>query len=255
MLTRISKAVARRLLSREGYYFFRAYLDLDEPHVRDQPRVMAAYSTSGSRDLDLMYHPTDRECVIDGSLKIVSSDYVRRCHLDVISGYLPDRGRVLEVGCGNAINLIELRKMNPNLEFFGVDYVPQRLEQAQKYFGADLDGIHLQEGDVQHLDFNDKSFDVVFSIHCLEQCERILSKAVSEILRVAKKVVHIEPDFQNSNYAQRKFLKSRDYLRSLRRELLAHSDWKTTVSGLDTYFNPLNRSGLFVSSPPVSEAR
>lgn len=233
-------------------YFFKNYVNgLMKPKddlVRDRDYVTERYSVSGSRDVDFQFQPVERQCIVDGELKVVMSDYVRNCHLELISEKIRKSGAksVLEVGCGTTVNLVLLSEKHPDVRFHGIDYVPERIQEGRKYFGDRLDAIELAQGDVSKLAFEDEAIDLVYSIHCLEQCERIIKDALDNMLRVARKaVVMIEPDAINSTLAQKQFLKQHDYLRSIDKHLRNRDGWDFTHTRLETYFNPLNRSGLY----------
>src|SRR4051812_31327397 len=47
-------------------------------------------------------------------------------------GDAASRGAVLEMGCGNGVNCLELAKSFPNLAFDGVDYVPEMITGAEE---------------------------------------------------------------------------------------------------------------------------
>ena len=54
--------------------------------------------------------------------------------------------------------------------------------------------ITFMQGNAAELPFPDRSFDLVYTVHALEQMDEIAPKALSEIARVAKKrVIFIEP--------------------------------------------------------------
>ncbi|MEO1190077.1 MAG: class I SAM-dependent methyltransferase, partial [Pseudomonadota bacterium] len=40
--------------------------------------------------------------------------------------------RILEVGCGNGINCVELAERFPDTEFDGIDFVPEMIDSARK---------------------------------------------------------------------------------------------------------------------------
>jgi 2-polyprenyl-3-methyl-5-hydroxy-6-metoxy-1,4-benzoquinol methylase len=80
--------------------------------------------------------------------------------------------QVLEVGCGNGINCIELAKQLPGARFDGVDYVPDMVRAAAEKGRAN--GVHRRvrffEGDVLTIEDVaglDTSYDVVFTDRCL----------------------------------------------------------------------------------------
>lgn len=120
---------------------------------------------------------------------------------------------VLEVGCGNGINLLLLANRFPEVAFAGVELTDSgpRLFAELKAAGALPEnlvryptlpardpkgflGVDLQQGTAERLDFPDGSFDLVMSVLALEQMERIRDKALSEMARVSTRwTLMIEP--------------------------------------------------------------
>ena len=142
--------------------------------------------------------------------------------------------RVLEVGCGNGMNLMLLACRYPDIEFVGVELteqghkaatgmqnLPSLPEELQAYAPlplTDTSGfqrIDFRQGTATDLPFEDDSFDLVFTVLALEQMERIRSKALSEIARVAASyTLMIEPFYEvNSKGWARRNVVRRNYFR------------------------------------------
>lgn len=120
---------------------------------------------------------------------------------------------VLEVGCGNGINLMLLAGRFPDVKFAGVELTVQghrsasgMQEQAelpehiQEYAPLPLQDpsafrrIRFVQGSAEELPFADGEFDLVITILALEQMEQIRQRALSEVARVAARhVFNIEP--------------------------------------------------------------
>jgi SAM-dependent methyltransferase len=148
--------------------------------------------------------------------------------------------RVLEVGCGNGINLILLAGRFPEIAFTGVelteaghcaarelqrqtdlppalrDYAPLPLADTKAFRR-----IRFLQGNATSLPFEDGEFDLVITVLALEQMERVRSQALREIARVAHRhTLMIEP-FQDINTAlwPRLNVLRRDYFRGRIAEL------------------------------------
>jgi len=92
---------------------------------------------------------------------------------------------VLDVGCGDGINLFGLERIFSKREtaatLFGLDYNALRLKRAGQVRGVG----GLIEGSVVNLPFGDGSFDVVLCSHVIEHvCDDI--KAFAELARVVR---------------------------------------------------------------------
>ncbi len=143
--------------------------------------------------------------------------------------------RVLEVGCGNGINLLLLAGRFPGIEFTGVDLTPEGIAAAsrlqeqpilpdylQAFAPTPLEDatafrrIRFQQGDASRLPFRDGEFDLVFTSLALEQMERIRDQALGEIARVAGANVFMIEPFRDTNATglARRYIVARDYFQA-----------------------------------------
>jgi SAM-dependent methyltransferase len=142
--------------------------------------------------------------------------------------------RVLEVGCGNGINLLLLAGSFPEIEFAGIELTDTGHRAARELQSAgvlprhisdyaplpQMDGsafqrIEFLQGDATGMPFADGAFDLVFTILSVEQMERVRDAALREIARVSSRfVLNLEP-FANANRSGWKRLNvyGRDYFR------------------------------------------
>jgi SAM-dependent methyltransferase len=161
--------------------------------------------------------------------------------------------RVLEIGCGNGINLLLLAGRFPEIAFTGIDLTQEgpaaarRVQQQndllppylqafsplQLHDPAAFKRVTFQTGDATALPFAPKSFDLVITVLALEQMERIRDQALNEIARVsAGHAFMIEP-FREANASgiARRYVVARDYLRARVADLPSHGMqplWATT---------------------------
>lgn len=142
--------------------------------------------------------------------------------------------KVLEVGCGNGINLFSLAGHFPDVAFTGIDLPANGIDVARKLqAGKEMppqlaDYILLEVADPQafkridfvsgsaaDLPFADGEFDLVFTVLTVEQLERIRDQALAGIARVARgHVLMLEP-FRDANRRglRRLYALSRNYFR------------------------------------------
>ena len=217
---------------------------------RDKNYVIDNYTKTGTRDLDLYFNETQNRCVFDGQLTTRSAKEVRDFYIDTLAEQIKSSGakRILEVGCGTSLNIYLLSQRFPEIHFEGIDITPERLEVGKKWLKAEKNFVpNVHVGDATQLAYEDDAFDIIYTVHCFEQIDQYALAGTKEACRVAKKkVVFLEPDYGSSNAAQRLFLKNHNYLVDFAQTIKSVAPGKLDHKPLDTYYNLMNRTGLFV---------
>lgn len=142
--------------------------------------------------------------------------------------------KVLEVECGNGINLLSLAGHFPEIAFTGIDVTGTDIDAAKKveaesalpqhlagYIPLEMTDpqafkrIDFQQGNAAQLPFADNEFDLVFTVLAAEQLDRIRDQALAEIVRVTRGfVLMLEPFHDaNSKGVRRLYALSRNYFR------------------------------------------
>ncbi len=99
--------------------------------------------------------------------------------------YCVKRGKIIDLGCGNARNLIPFR----DFECYGVDFSDEMLKYARLLAKKHRLDIKLKKDSLEKLSFKDNFFDyalMLASLHHLENNEKRIS-ALKEIYRTLKK--------------------------------------------------------------------
>jgi SAM-dependent methyltransferase len=147
---------------------------------------------------------------------------------------------VLEVGCGNGINLVLLAGRFPAIRFAGIEMTEAGHRSARSLQqGGELPPclaeyaplpladpaafrqIDFRQGNATSLPFADGGFDLVITVLALEQMERVRQQALGEIARVARRhTLMIEPfrDVNGELWPRLNVLR-RDYFRGRIAEL------------------------------------
>jgi ubiquinone/menaquinone biosynthesis C-methylase UbiE len=165
------------------------------------------------------------QAVLNGQIHRMSHREARERYcaylFEEIDRILPPAGklRILEVGCGNCINLVLLKqRYGERIDLTGHDISERRIAVAKEFFGAELDAIAFAVKSATELVpvEEESQFDLVFSMHCLEQIPfGVLSAVQGMYARARSRVVMIEPVFDFARPTQKLFLIYSDYTRTL----------------------------------------
>lgn len=142
--------------------------------------------------------------------------------------------RVLEVGCGNGVNLLLLANAFPDVSFTGLELTEagnrvacslqeqERLPDALSLYAPEpqvdpqaFRRIDFRRGDATKMPFAAGEFDLVFTVLSVEQMERVRHAALTEIARVSNShVLNLEPFAEaNRTLWRRMHVTVRDYFR------------------------------------------
>jgi ubiquinone/menaquinone biosynthesis C-methylase UbiE len=125
----------------------------------------------------IMDDPREGQRLLD---KVDSRSWISK----YIEPHLQGAKRVLSVGCGPGVFLLELASIRPDVEFVGVDLSAERIHEAE----ARLRGVpnaSVQIGDAQALPFESGSFDFVFCRFLMEYLPD-KQRALQEMLRICR---------------------------------------------------------------------
>jgi SAM-dependent methyltransferase len=94
--------------------------------------------------------------------------------------------RVLDVGTGTGLVALRASPLIASNQVIGIDHSPGMLEQARaKSANSGTRGVSFRQMDAEHLDFADRSFDVVLSLYALLHFPEPLA-ALREMRRVLR---------------------------------------------------------------------
>jgi ubiquinone/menaquinone biosynthesis C-methylase UbiE len=116
-----------------------------------------------------------------------------------------------EVGAGTGRHLLGLQARFPNTRFIGVEPVEAMRQQG---YAKGISKDVLVDGDGNHLQFPDESFDVVVEFACLHHL-RYPDRVIAEMLRVAGKAIFIS-DSNNFGHGTLLVRQTKKGLRNLR---------------------------------------
>ena len=149
----------------------------------DYPKPLAAEL---SKRWDFDYWDGDRR-ICYGGYKYIPGRWKPVAEAMIAHYRLKAGDRVLDVGCGKAFLLYEMKLIEPELEIFGLDVSEYAIANSKEEVKR-----CLTVGNARDLPFEDKFFDYVFSLNTLHNLPIFdLMPALNEIQRVGKKHKYI----------------------------------------------------------------
>jgi len=111
---------------------------------------------------------------------------LRQRFLDEIGQYLPEHGRVLDLGCGFGLFSLYYASAHPGLRLEGLDRNPRRIAMAQAAARTlGLDNVRYEVGDVMDL----RGGDVLDAAYMLDIVHHIPEEAVRPLLEQLAKIL------------------------------------------------------------------
>ena len=97
---------------------------------------------------------------------------------------LSNRSKILDIGCGKAFLLYEIKKLLPEIKILGTDISNHALKNSPKEIRKYL----IKKDAKKNFSYRDNHFDFVISLGCLHNLKiKELFNAISEIERLGKK--------------------------------------------------------------------
>lgn len=214
----------------------------------------ALYNDYEQREIDEYFNKKDL-CLFNNQLIEISQYEQRKKHLSYIFKEIDKillkktSVNLLEIGCGNCLNLVEIkRKYGVKVKISAIDQASQRIDNAKKYFKQELDSVNFNVGSItEKTIFKDNQFDLVFSMFCLEQIAYEVKNALIEMYRISsRKILMIEPVFENGNMLQRIYLTNSDHTRILLKSIYELNLPLVKNKILEFQFSPDNQSTLLL---------
>lgn len=107
-----------------------------------------------------------------------------KAEIDYVKQFISPTDQILELGCGYGRVMAEIASYATRV--VGIDNSKESLEYARKYL-LDINNVELFEMDAQHLEIDDKSFDVVLAVQNAISAFKLEKKnLIIEAIRVTR---------------------------------------------------------------------
>jgi len=263
-MKKISDKIKTLLYRNTRLYFFVMFYYLLNKFRKDILRSRSLIKTTeDSKNIYEEYNNSEQEeyekrskiCLYNNKLVNMSHKAIRQGYLEYIYEEIDEllntnkNLKIIEVGCGNCLNIISILKKYPSVSISGLDISKQRIVVAQKYYPAELKDVSFEVCDIAEgaSIFKENSADLVFSMHCLEQISHDTKPALLEMYKLTKnKMVLIEPVFELGVPAQKMYLTWSDHNRILLKTINKLGFIIKKIDKLIIQENPLNQSTRIV---------
>jgi len=143
---------------------------------------------------------------------------ISRAVYDAVS--LVDAHTVLEVGCGEGVNLGLLSRLYPGpfreRTWLGFDYSATRTRRAIALMTGHLrlDNVFVWNGDAKYTGLKPDVVDLCFTCHVMEQMPYYWRSALTEMRRISRFVLLAEPFYEHKSLVGKMHSKANDYFKA-----------------------------------------
>lgn len=171
--------------------------------------------------------------------------------VNIILPHVNSCSSLLDVGTGEGTSLIPLiKKLDLGIESYAFDISWSRLSFAIMNSISHSTNISFAVGDMLNIPMATSSIDMVLTIHALEPNGGREVEILRELARVSKKkVILIEPDFDNAGDEQKSRMQRLSYIGSLREAISNAGLTIIDIVPLGNNGNPLNCASIYILKP------
>ena len=129
---------------------------------------------------------------------------------------------ILEVGCGIGLNIFNLAKQFPSINFTGIDISDEAINFCKK--NNNFKNVEFIKENAAKINFKDNYFDMTYTVLALEQMQQIQKEVIKKITQITKdRIILIEPFRDvNQNFIEYIHTKNSDYLNLNYNDLLKY---------------------------------
>lgn len=169
----------------------------------------------------------------------------------IIAPHVNSCSSLLDAGTGEGTNIIPLiKKLDLGIESYAFDISWSRLSFGIKNSILHSTNISFAVGDMLNIPMATSSIDMALTIHALEPNGGREVEILRELARVSKKkVILIEPDFDNASDEQKSRMRKLSYIGSLREAISNAGLTIIDIVPLGNNSNLLNCASIYILKP------
>ena len=129
---------------------------------------------------------------------------------------------ILEVGCGIGLNIFNLAKQFPSINFTGIDISDEAINFCKK--NNNFKNVEFIKENAAKINFKDNYFDMTYTVLSLEQMQQIQKEVIKKITQITKdRIILIEPFRDvNQNFIEYIHTKNSNYFNLNYNDLLKY---------------------------------
>ena len=129
---------------------------------------------------------------------------------------------ILEVGCGIGLNIFNLAKQFPSINFTGIDISDEAINFCKK--NNNFKNVEFIKENSAKINFKDNYFDMTYTVLSLEQMQQIQKEVIKKITQITKdRIILIEPFRDvNQNFIEYIHTKNSNYFNLNYNDLLKY---------------------------------
>ncbi len=204
--------------------------------IRDKTSSLSPFEA-----LQFLFDIENRLYNLEGQASVRYGNGIHTKHMhikyhDFFIEHIPDRSRVIDIGCGNGALTHDIASKVPDTMVYGIDLVQRNIETAKDIFSRD--NITYAHGDALK-NLPDADFDIIVLSNVLEHIEKRVEflKKLNSTFHPVKILIRV-PLFERDWRVPLKQELGVDY----RLDSTHFVEYKT-----EEFFNELKQSGLFIT--------
>jgi len=175
----------------------------------------------------------------------------------ILDNNITNNNSLLDIGTGEQTTLVHLlnyMKKKPS-KILAFDLSVARLIAGKNYFQKNIMDknikTHIFCGDIKSIPCHSNSIDVIISNHALEPNGKNLTKLLSELFRVGKKILLFEPSYELNSIKGKQRMDKLGYIKNISLAVKKLGGKLIDVIPIKNIYNIYNPTVCYIIKPPI----